>query len=125
MLIHHFWVRRVENLPVSSRQIGGCTIWPVPEKATGVVPKVLRGTVVTHRRRCGKPNCRCADGEALHEQVILSYSQESRARSVTLPSELIKPVRQATQRYREARQRLEAEGTASLEAFVQYLKTTR
>lgn len=51
------------------------------------------GTVVTHRRRCGKPNCRCAAGEMLHPQVVLSYSLASRARSVTLPAELIEPVR--------------------------------
>lgn len=79
---------------------------------------MLRGTVVTHRRRCGKPNCRCANGEELHEQVVLSYSLASRARSVTLPEELIEPVRAATARYRQARLRLEAEGNAGLEALV-------
>ena len=90
--------------------------------AITAVPEMLRGTVVTHRRRCGKPNCRCATGEELHEQVLLSYSLESRARSVTLPGELIEPVRQATQRYREARLRLEKQGNAGLEALVGRLK---
>jgi hypothetical protein len=75
---------------------------------------MLRGTVVTHRRRCGKPNCRCAAGEELHEQVILTYSKESRSRSVTLPGELIDPVRKATARYRKARQKLEAEANSGL-----------
>ena len=79
---------------------------------------MLRGTVVTHRRRCGKPSCRCAKGEALHEQVLLSYSLASRARSVSLPEELIEPVRAATARYRAARQRLEAEGNVGLETLV-------
>ena len=83
---------------------------------------MLRGTVVTHRRRCGKQNCRCASGEVLHEQVILSYSLESRARSVTLPAELVETVRAATARYRAARQRLEAEGNAGLEALLGQLK---
>lgn len=86
------------------------------------VPELLRGTVVTHRRRCGKANCRCADGEALHEEVVLSYSLASRARSVTLPDELIEAVRAATARYREARLKLEAEGNAGLEALVGRLK---
>ena len=31
------------------------------------VPKFVRGSVVVQRRRCGKPNCHCATGEALHE----------------------------------------------------------
>ncbi len=82
---------------------------------------MLRGTVVTHRRRCGKPNCRCASGETLHEQVLLSYSAASRARSVSLPEELIESVRAATERYRAARQRLEAEGNAGLETLVRGL----
>ncbi len=83
---------------------------------------MLRGTVVTHRRRCGKANCRCASGDALHEQVVLSYSLASRARSVTLPEELIEPVRAATARYREARQKLEAQGNEGLEALVRRLR---
>lgn len=83
---------------------------------------MLRGTVVTHRRRCGKPNCRCAAGEELHEQVLLSYSLESRARSMTLPEELIEPVREATERYRQARLRLEKQGNAGLETLVRRLK---
>ena len=86
------------------------------------VPEMLRGTVVVHRRRCGKPNCRCASGEALHEQVLLSYSIDSRARSVTLPEELIEPVRAATARYREARLMLEAQGNAGLETLVGRLR---
>lgn len=82
---------------------------------------MVRGTVVTHRRRCGKANCRCADGEDLHEQVILTWSKQSRARSVTLPAELIAPVRAATARYRRARQKLEDEGNAGLETLVTQL----
>ena len=83
---------------------------------------MLRGTVVTHRRRCGKPTCRCANGQALHEEVVLSYSWQSRARSVRLPQELIEPVRAATARYREARAMLEAQGNAGLEMLVSRLK---
>jgi hypothetical protein len=86
---------------------------------------MLRGTVVTHRRRCGKPNCRCASGEALHEQVVLSYSRQSRARSVTIPDELIEAVREATEAYRQARLRLEADGNAGLNRLVEQLRTRR
>lgn len=83
---------------------------------------MVRGTVVTHRRRCGKPNCRCASGEELHEQVILTYSEESRARSVSLPAELIVPVERATERYRRARQKLESEANTGLEALIVRLR---
>jgi hypothetical protein len=90
----------------------------MPRKADAAVPKMVRGTVVTHRRRCGKPNCRCTKGEEFHEQVILTYSEQSRARSLSLPVELITPVRQATARYRRARQKLETEANAGLETLV-------
>lgn len=40
--------------------------------------KVVRGTVLVHRRRCGKPNCRCASDEELHESTVLSYKEGGR-----------------------------------------------
>ena len=122
MLIHHLSALAVENLPVSTGQMGRDTVWVVSSRIDVQVPKMLRGTVVTHRRRCGKPSCRCANGEALHDEVVLTYSLASRARSVTLPEELIEPVRAATQHYRQARQRLEAEGNAGLESLVGRLR---
>ena len=36
-------------------------------------PEMIRGSVIVHRRGCGKPNCRCAAGD-LHEATVLSYS---------------------------------------------------
>ncbi len=69
----------------------------------------------------GSLAAKCASGEQLHEQVILTYSEQSRARSVSLPGELISPVRKATARYRRARQKLEAEANAGLEALVAQL----
>src|SRR5680860_705905 len=53
------------------------------------LPRLVRGSVVTHRRRCGKPNCRCADGEALHESTVLSYSEGGRSRLLTLSADQV------------------------------------
>jgi len=79
---------------------------------------MVRGTVVTHRRRCGKPSCRCASGEVLHESVVLSYSAQNRTRFVMLRAEEIEPVRAATQRYRESKAALEARAEAGLGALI-------
>ena len=68
---------------------------------------MLRGTVVTHRRRCGKPNCRCASGEALHESVVLSYSVANRTRFVMLRADEVDAVRAATERFRAAKAQLD------------------
>lgn len=82
------------------------------------VPRVLRGSVVVHRRRCGKPNCHCADGTALHETTVLSYSQAGRTRFVMLPAGQVAAVRAATARYQAAKARLEAQANAGLEALI-------
>jgi hypothetical protein len=73
-------------------------------------PRMVRGSVVTHRRRCGKPNCHCAAGEALHEETVFTYSERSRTRSVTLSASEVAGVRAAVERYRSALAKLEAAG---------------
>ena len=78
------------------------------------LPRLIRGTVVVQRRRCGKPNCRCADGQALHESVALSYSQGGRSRTVMLDPPEVASVRAATERYRAAQARIEEAGNAGL-----------
>ena len=51
------------------------------QKPSERMPGLLRGSLVTLRRRCGKPSCRCAVGEQLHETPALSHSEGGRTRS--------------------------------------------
>ena len=88
-------------------------------------PRVVRGSVVVHRRKCGKPNCRCADGTALHESTVLSYSQGGKTRFVMLPAAEVSAVRAATARYQAAKARLEEEANAGLETLVVRLSARR
>src|SRR5260370_34483210 len=81
------------------------------------VPRMVRGTVVTHRRRCGKPGCRCAAGEQLHESVVLSYSERGRTRVVMLPPGEVAAVAAAAERYRAEKTRLERLGAGRLAAL--------
>ena len=48
------------------------------------VPPMLRGSLVTLRRRCGKASCHCAQGDQPHEAPALSYSDHGRTRVVML-----------------------------------------
>ncbi|MCC6436918.1 MAG: hypothetical protein IT196_17940 [Acidimicrobiales bacterium] len=80
------------------------------------VPGLVRGSLITLRRRCGKPTCRCADG-APHETPALSYSFQGRTRTVTLRAEDLPAVHAALERYATARQRLEDEALAGIEAL--------
>jgi hypothetical protein len=79
---------------------------------------VLRGTVLVHRRRCGKPNCRCASGEGFHETTVLSYKEGGKTKHLMLPAAAVEPVRVATERFRKARAGLEEEGNAGLAKLI-------
>ena len=83
---------------------------------------MVRGTVLTHRRRCGKPSCRCASGEDAHESVVLSYSQDSKTKFLMLPAAEVETVRAATDRFRAAKARLDWQGEAGLAELVARLR---
>ncbi len=88
-------------------------------------PRMIRGSVVVQRRRCGTATCRCADGEQLHESTVLSYSEQGRNKTVMLAGEEIEKVRAAVGRYRAAAAKLEDEGNAGLAALLARRAATR
>jgi hypothetical protein len=78
--------------------------------------RVLRGSLIVLKRRCGKSNCRCAKGEP-HRTPVLSYSVRGVTRMVSLQPEQVPGVKAALGRYRRELARLEREamaGTAAL-----------
>ncbi|MGH8934185.1 MAG: DUF6788 family protein [Egibacteraceae bacterium] len=77
-------------------------------------PRVLRGSLITLRRKCGKPRCRCVQG-APHETPALSYSVGGRTKMLTLQAADVPVVAAAVARYRKALAELEAEARAALE----------
>ena len=80
-------------------------------------PRMIRGTVVTQRRRCGKPTCHCTDGQTLHETTVLSYSEGGRTRTLMLAGDEVAAATAAVARYRAAQAKLEAQGNAGLAAL--------
>ena len=64
---------------------------------------LLPGSLYTLRRKCGKPNCRCARGE-LHESTVLSYRGQGRPQNISPAAEQIDALRQMTDDYRRVRQ---------------------
>ena len=76
-------------------------------------PQMLRGTLTTFRRRCGKPTCRCADGDP-HESPALVYTVQGRNKTMTLSAEDVAEVAAAIARYEAARAELEDAAAAGL-----------
>ncbi len=83
------------------------------------IPRMIRGTVVVQRRRCGKGNCHCADGRQLHETTVLSYSAEGRSRTLMLDAADVAKVRASVERYRAAQSRLESAGSNGLAVLLE------
>lgn len=64
---------------------------------------LLPGSLYTLKRRCGKPNCRCAKGN-LHHTQVLSYRGGQRPQSITPGPGQLQAVKQWTDAYRSFRQ---------------------
>ena len=74
-----------------------------------MIPRELPGVVIAERKRCGKPRCRCASGQAedLHGPYFYRYfRQAGRLRKVYVRRADVAEVRRAC-RQRQERQRQE------------------
>jgi hypothetical protein len=61
---------------------------------------VMRGTVVSTTRRCGKPRCACATDETKrHPRQVVTVRLDGRTRTMHLDAEHAKGVVRATRRY--------------------------
>jgi hypothetical protein len=74
---------------------------------------MLRGTLTTFRRRCGKVTCRCVVGEP-HESPALTFTESGRTKTITLSSKEVAEVAAALARYEAARAELDAAAEAGL-----------
>jgi hypothetical protein len=77
---------------------------------------VLRGTLTTFRRRCGKPNGRCAAGEP-HASPALAYTEGGRTKTLTLAEAEVAEVAAALVRYEDARAELDRAADAGIAAL--------
>ena len=48
----------------------------------------LEGSLTTTRRRCGNPNCRCAQEGSIHEITLLTWKEEQKTRTFYVPKYL-------------------------------------
>lgn len=79
-------------------------------------PLMLHGSLITFRRRCGKPSCRCASGDP-HESPAFTYTEAGRTKTVTLSVTEVAEVAAAVARYEAAKAELEAAARAGVAAL--------
>lgn len=63
---------------------------------------LLPASLYQLKRRCGKPNCRCARG-LLHPSTVLSYRGPDKKQTITPPPGQIEKLKQVTDEYRRLR----------------------
>lgn len=63
---------------------------------------VLKGTVYELKRKCGKPGCKCAQGE-LHARMVVSASEKGKTRLRAIPRGFLVDTQHMVKRYQELR----------------------
>lgn len=69
-------------------------------RSLGALREMLPGSFLERRRKCGKPNCRCADGQELHGGFQVSVLLEGQLRTFHIPSELADEARRKVQMHK-------------------------
>ncbi len=78
-------------------------------RSLGALREMLPGSLVERQRACGKPNCRCADGQHLHPQYQLSVFSKGQLKTFHVPPEAAGEVRRRVdlhRRFQEAATRI-------------------
>ncbi len=93
-------------------------------KRAGSQEPLLDAYLYRSRVRCGRLGCRCMHSDYRHEAWCLSFTEDGRSRTLTVPREWLRRVAKATDAYREARSLLrsvEAAARVASEAFEERL----
>lgn len=69
----------------------------------GIPADALAGSLALTRRRCGKANCHCAQGEG-HPQWSLTFMVDSKKRVEWIPDEWVQQIRPLVEQGREFKQ---------------------
>ena len=63
---------------------------------------VIKGSVYELKRRCGKPGCKCAQGQ-FHTRMVVSASESGKTRLQVIPHGFLVEVEAKVRRYQELR----------------------
>ena len=73
-------------------------------RSLSALREMLPGSFVERHRQCGKPTCRCADGQQLHHEFVLSVRFEGKARTFHIPAKMAESVRRRVELRQNFRQ---------------------
>lgn len=85
----------------------------MPTRRTVPETQMVRGSLFTLRRRCGKSTCHCVTGEP-HETPALAYPENGRTKTLTLTGVDLDKVKASLARYEKAKADLDAAADAGI-----------
>lgn len=65
---------------------------------------VIKGSLYELKRKCGKPGCKCTQGQ-LHSSMVVSSSEKGKTRLQIIPQGLLVEVQSKVRRYQNLRRR--------------------
>ena len=80
---------------------------------------MLPGSFVERHRKCGKPNCRCADGKQLHSEFQISVLQEGKLKTFHIPAALAEEARGKVEMHKRFQEAAAMIGHINLRRFLQ------
>jgi hypothetical protein len=83
-------------------------------------PTILRGSLITLRRKCGSHACRCLKN-SLHETPVLSYSLKGTTKMLVLRPQDVPKVAAALKRYQHSLRTLDQQALAGIHALRQHI----
>lgn len=94
-----------------SQQVSGCG-------------RLIKASLVLNRRRCGKPGCRCVEGE-LHESLAFTYKQDGKSVLLHIPEHLEAEARKANKDYRKLKALVEKLSGVNIELLKHKARTVK
>ena len=88
-------------------------------RSLGALREMLPGSFVERQRKCGKPNCRCADGKQLHTLFQISVLQDGKLKTIHIPAELADEARQKVELHKRFQEAATTISNINLRHFLQ------
>ena len=88
-------------------------------RSLGALREMLPGSFVERHRKCGRPNCRCADGKQLHSEFQVSVLLEGKLKTFHIPAELAEEARSKVEMHKRFQETAATIGHINLRRFLQ------
>ncbi len=94
-------------------------------RSLGALREMLPGSFVERQHPCGRPNCRCADGQHLHTQYQLSVLTEGELKTYHVPSAEAEEVRRRVDLHRRFQKAAAMIASLNLRRWLRERKQTK